>query len=282
MPESRQVKSPGLLGRFLALPNDSNVKTVGIALLVCLVCSLAVSTTVVGLKAVQIKRLGSDLRVTVLEVAGLLHPGSNPDRLFKQIETRMIDLTTGEYASGIDADEYDQRAAVRDKTLSNPISKQHDIAGINRRARYARVYLVREAGSIKCLVLPVYGKGFLSTMYGFIALRPDGNTVCGLKFYEEKETPGMGGEVEDPKWLLLWRGKHIYDEAGNPAIQVIHGKVDAQSDSNIFEVDGLSGATMTSKGITNLLHFWLGDLGFKKYLEKHFKTGEETGVRSEE
>jgi len=278
MPEPVNLKSPGPLDRFLALPNDSNVKTVGIALLVCLLCSLAVSITVVGLKAVQMQRLGSDLRVIVLEVAGLQQPGANPDRLFKQIETHVVDLTTGDYAEGIDTEKYDQRTAVKDKKLSNPVSKQHDIAGIKRRARYARVYLVRDQGGIKCLVLPVYGKGFLSTMYGFIALKPDANTVCGLKFYEQKETPGMGGEVEDPKWLALWQGKHIYDKDGNPAIEVIHGEVDQHSIRKVFQVDGLSGATMTSKAITNLLHFWLGDLGFKKYLEKHFGKN----VRSEE
>lgn len=275
MTEAGPMHNPGPLGRFLALPNESNVKTVGIALMVCLVCSLAVSTTVIGLKEVQMERLGSDLRATVLEVAGLSRPGANLDSLFKQIETRVVDLSSGEYADAIEPDEYDQRTAVKDRKLSNPVSKKHDIAGIKRRARYAKVYLVREQDRLRCLVLPVYGQGFLSTMYGFIALESDGNTVCGLKFYEEKETPGMGGEVEDPKWLVLWKGKHIYDEDGNLAIEVIHGKVDERSDRKVYEVDGLSGATMTSKGITNILHFWLGDLGFKKYLQKHFKNSEE-------
>lgn len=274
MSDSAQIKSPGPLGRFLALPNDSNVKTVGIALMVCLVCSLAVSTTVVGLKELRLDRQGADIRMAVLEAAGLLHPGADVNRLFDRIETRMVDLNTGEYADGIDPASYDQRTAVKDRKLSNPISRQHDIAGIKRRARYARVYLVRQDDQLKCLVLPVYGQGYLSTMYGFIAVKPDGNTVCGLKFYEEQETPGMGGEVEDPRWLVLWRGKRIYDDAGKVAIEVIHGKADEQSGREVYEVDGLSGATMTSKGITSILHFWLGDLGFKKYIEKHFINGE--------
>lgn len=268
---SEQVTSAGPLARFLALPNDSNVKTIGVALMVCLVCSFTVSVTVVGLKDIQMRNRTPGIRENILEVAGLLQRGKNIDRLFEQVEVRVIDLKTGNYVDDIDPAAYDQRQAARDRNFSNPISKKHDIANIKRRARYSTVYLVRERGEIKKIVLPVHGQGFLSTMYGFIALESDANTICGIKFYEQNETPGMGGEIDNPAWRSLWRGKRVYDEEGNNVIEVITGDNDRRSAGQLHQVDGITGATRTSRGVNNILRFWMGDLGFKPYLEKHFR-----------
>jgi len=104
-------------------------------------------------------------------------------------------------------------------------------------------------------------------LFGFISLGSDLNTIEGLEFYEHKETPGLGGEVDNPNWKKLWKGKKVYDISNMVGIEVIKGKPVA-SDKNIaYKVDGLSGATITSKGVTNMMQYWFGDNGYKSALE---------------
>ncbi len=145
-----------------------------------------------------------------------------------------------------------------------------DIASIKRREKYAKVYLVEHNGVVETIILPVHGYGLWSTLYGFVALNKDANTVAGFGFYEHGETPGLGGEVDNPKWKGQWPGKKIYDlgESQTPKISLVKGSVDVSKPGAEYKIDGLSGATLTSRGVTNLLHFWLGDNGFQKYLNR--------------
>ena len=128
--------------------------------------------------------------------------------------------------------------------------------------------MLKDGDEIRQLVLPVHGYGLWSTLYGFIALENDLNTIKGLRFYEQGETPGLGGEVDNPKWRQQWKGKRIFDDNGELKIQVIHGHVTHNDPEADYKVDGISGATLTSKGVSNLLRFWLGDRGFGPYLKK--------------
>ena len=105
-----------------------------------------------------------------------------------------------------------------------------------------------------------------STLYGFLALDARTFEIQGITFYQHGETPGLGGEIDNPKWKALWPGKRAFDENMNPVIEVVKGQASADN-----EVDGLSGATMTSRGVTNLLRFWLGENGYGPYL-KWFRT----------
>ena len=177
----------------------------------------------------------------------------------------MIDLATGEYVSNIDVSQFNPREAANDPDLSVVIPPDLDIAMIERRARFATVNLVKENNRIKYIVLPVYGSGMWSTLYGYIALEADGNTIAGLKIYEHAETPGIGDKVDNPAWLGKWQGKHIYQEDGIPAIEIVKGKVSADTTN---QVDALTGATKTGVGVTNLLRYWFGKHGFQTYLER--------------
>jgi Na+-transporting NADH:ubiquinone oxidoreductase subunit C len=103
-------------------------------------------------------------------------------------------------------------------------------------------------------------------------LEEDYNTVAGLGFYEHGETPGLGGEVDNPKWKGLWPGKEIYDD-GEVAIQLVKGNVDSSTPGAVNKVDGLSGATLTSRGVSNLLQFWMGALGYQEFL-RNLRQGE--------
>jgi Na+-transporting NADH:ubiquinone oxidoreductase subunit C len=255
--------------QFLALPNDSKVKTIGVALALCLVCSIAVSTAAVALKPVQEANKLLDKKRNILQIAGLEQPGKSVEEAFKQVQAKVVDLQTGEYVEGINPDTFDARAASVDPKQNVVLTKEQDIASIKRRAKYATVYLVKDVqGKLQKLILPVHGYGLWSTLYGFLALQADANTVVGLGFYEQAETPGLGGEVDNPTWKAKWPGKQVFDTNGKVAIRVMKGAAPDGDPKALHEVDALSGATLTSRGVDNLIHFWLGENGFGPYLQK--------------
>jgi Na+-transporting NADH:ubiquinone oxidoreductase subunit C len=272
MPDDSTTPAParpqGWLGRLRSMPNDSTAKTLLVAITLCLVCSVIVSSAAVGLKPRQQRNAEEDRRRIILEVAGLMEPGKSINELFEQVEPRVVDLVTGTYAEGIDPDTYNQRAAAKDPAESVAIPSAQDIASIRRRANAATVYLVHDNGTLKRIVLPVYGYGLWSTLYGYIALEGDGNTIFGLQYYEHGETAGLGGEVDNPKWRAKWKGKVVYGSDGAPDIEVAKGTVGPDDPIAQFRVDGLAGATLTSNGVTNMLRYWLGDEGFGPFLRK--------------
>ncbi len=256
--------------------NDSIQKTVIVALLLCLVCSIIVSGAAVGLKDLQRANKQLDLQKNILLAAGLITPDRTDKATilseYEKIEPRVIDLETGNYTD-TDPVTYDQRKASKDPARSRVLTGAEDIASIKRLENESKVFLVREDGKLAKVILPVRGYGLWSTLYGFVALKPDANTVVGLGFYEHAETPGLGGEVDNPNWKSQWPGKKVLDDRGELALEVVKGSVDAGMPGAENKVDGLSGATLTSKGVSNLVQFWLGDQGFGPYLEKLRKEG---------
>jgi Na+-transporting NADH:ubiquinone oxidoreductase subunit C len=239
----------------------------------CLVCSIVVSSAAVLLKPQQRTNQALDRKKNILVAADLLAAGeastevspARIDELYDQnVEARVVDMQTGEYSDAVDPATYDARKAARDPALSRVVPAEQDIASIKRQANYATVYLINdESGKLKTIVLPVKGYGLWSTLYGFLALAPDTRTVVGLKFYEHAETPGLGGEVDNPDWLAQWSGKIVYDDQWQPDIKVVKGQASGAS-----EVDGLAGATLTSRGVMNLLQYWLSEQGFGPYLAR--------------
>ena len=263
----------GWFATFRNMPNDSTRKTLIVALALCLVCSILVSTAAVKLQPLQQRNQELDRKKIILEVAGLLKPGVSIDELFKQVEPKVVDLSTGEYVDTMDPNQYDQRQAAKDPEMGVKIPPDRDIAQIRRRSKYAVVYLVKEEGQTKLILLPVHGYGLWSTMYAYIALERDANTIFGLRFYEQGETAGLGAEIDNPRWRNNWTGKVVYGEAEKPQIRVIKGTVAPGDPEAKFKIDGLAGATLTANGVTNLIHYWLGPEGFGTYLKKFRPAG---------
>jgi len=257
-----------LIHRYLALSNENPRKIVFVALTLSLICSLFVSTAAVILKPKQEENKRHEQRKNILTVAGLMEDKADLDRLFRQVETKILDLTSGDYLSDEPATLMQKRLAEKDPTLRIKIPADQDIAQIKRRANYTPVYLVKRHGVIDTLILPVYGYGLWSTLYGFLALKSDGKTIQGLSFYQHAETPGLGGEVNNPRWRRQWQGKLAFDEKNQLRIAVVRGKVKANSRQAIYQIDGLSGATLTSRGVNNLVRYWLSDQGYGTYLKK--------------
>ena len=256
------------------MQRDSIGNTFRVAGLVCLVCSFLVSATAVGLRPRQQANKELEKRRNILEVAGLYEKGKSIDELFSKIETHLIDLSEPDAPRPVSDEQlirsYDPMEAARDPEMNVPIPEHGADAlhGFKSRGRYAFVYLVKHNGRLDQIVLPVYGKGLWSTLYGFIALDRDMTTIRGLSFYQHGETPGLGGEVDNPRWKALWKGKTAFDEDGHVHIAVVKGRVSPGQKDAQYKVDGLSGATFTSNGVTHLLRYWLGDKGFGPYLRK--------------
>jgi len=238
-----------------------------VALVVSLVCSVLVAGTAIALRPQYQENQERNRQQNILAAAGLLEPGSDVAKSFAQVEARVVDLQTGVYVDEIDPETLNSQGIARDPTLSVAIPPDRDIALIRNRAKYAVVYLVYDAGEPALIILPVYGYGLWSTMYGYLALAGDASTIVGLRFYEHGETPGLGGEIDNERWLRLWPGKRVYGASDQPLIEVV--KATARVDSlAVHQVDGISGATLTGNGVTNLLRYWLGADGFGPYLSR--------------
>ena len=255
------------------MPNETPIRVLGVATLVCVACSIVVSSAAVGLRPVQQANKLRDKQRYILQTAGLYGAGCEGDltMLFSQIEGRVVDLDTGEFMEGLSPEDLENGKAENEVTA---IPAESDIAGIGQRPSLRPVYLVREADRLERLILPVEGKGLWSTMHGFVALGSDLTTIETFCVYDHAETPGLGGEVSSPKWLSLWDDKTAVDDEGQPIIEVFKGTVDPNSPDADHQVDGISGATLTARGVTNLFHFWLGEQGYGPLLSKLRKGGD--------
>ncbi|MCG9683625.1 Na(+)-translocating NADH-quinone reductase subunit C [Vibrio sp. Isolate23] len=249
----------------MASNNDSIKKTLGVVIGLSLVCSIIVSTAAVGLRDKQKANAVLDKQTKIVEVAGVDAAGKKVPELFAEyIEPRLVDFNTGDFVEG-DAATYDQRKAAKDPAESIKLTAEEDKAKIIRRANTGVVYLVKEGDAVSKIILPVHGTGLWSMMYAFVAVETDGNTVSGITYYEQGETPGLGGEVENPSWRAQWVGKKLFDDNHKPAIKIVKGGAPEGSEHGI---DGLSGATLTGNGVQGTFDFWLGDMGFGPFLAK--------------
>ncbi|OQC07145.1 MAG: Na(+)-translocating NADH-quinone reductase subunit C [Candidatus Hydrogenedentes bacterium ADurb.Bin101] len=242
----------------------------GFAAVLCFVCSIMISSANVGLRERQEINKVLDKQKSVLQAAWLVQPGEKLNRarveeLFKNIRPRIIELSTGKVLEDVNADTFDE------ESIPDMLAPANN-AGIREIKGQVKIYEVMEGDKVSMFVLPIVGKGLWSTMQGFLALDADTRTIRGLTYYDQAETPGLGGEVVNPKWKALWQGRLAYDENWVPKIAVIKGPA-GSVDANPHAVDGLSGATLTSRGVTNMLQFWLGENGFAPFLKSFRDSG---------
>lgn len=263
MSASEQKSASGPLASILALPNDSRKKTLFMALAVCLASSIVVASAAVGLRPLQIANQEADRIRNIVAVSGVAQSGQDMMVAFARIEAKVIRLSDGSIAEHLDARAFDIERAAKDPALSRSLARAEDKANIKRQPDFMPVYIVRDAsGEVKTLILPVHGAGLWSTLYGFLAIEGDLRTTQALKFYQHAETPGLGGEIDNTNWLAQWRGKLVFDDQWKPSIKLAKGTVDPSDPQLVHKVDGLAGATLTARGVENLINFWLGEQGY--------------------
>jgi Na+-transporting NADH:ubiquinone oxidoreductase subunit C len=257
------------------MSDDSIGKTILVALAVCAVWSLLVSTAAVTLKPIQDQNKKIEKMRNIIDVGGLQELDKDIEDIYwDRIDSRIVELETGTFLPKekqvglLNPDVYEIKKIAKDSELGRSIPQSRDRARIRRMPKFIPVYFVKKDQKVDRIILPVYGSGLWSTMYGFIALDRDLRTIEGFTVYEHGETPGLGGEVDNSGWKSLWKGKLAFDENNRLQVEVIKGKVDTSKLESKYQVDGLSGSTLTTNGVNNLVRFWLGEDGFGIFIQK--------------
>ena len=175
------------------------------------------SVVVVSLKPIQEKNKKLERIKNILAAGELLDENGAVEKVYEErITPEVIHLETGgivphdSYGETLKPDVFDVKKLSEDPKYGRVLSPKRDIAQIKKIPRYMLVYIVVEEGKTNKLILPIYGRGLWSTMYGFMALDRDLKTVRGFTFYEHGETPGLGGEVDNPRWKATWEGKACF------------------------------------------------------------------------
>jgi len=252
------------------MAKESAAKPFYSVLVLAFICSALVAGAAVGLRPLQDANRLFDQKKNILYAAGIYEQGKSVEELFSPVETRIVDLESGRYVpeDQIDPTSYNQLKAALTESAGRPLENRDDIARLRRIEKYSLVYLVKKGDRVDQIILPVRGKGLWSTMYAYVAVDRDLTTIRGVSFYEHGETPGLGGEIENRKWQSGWQGKQIYDPKGGMDLRIVKGKAAKSGDQVPYQIDGLSGATLTAKGVNNLMEFWFGDHGFKPYFNQ--------------
>ena len=258
--------------------NDSIKKVLTVSFALCIFCSVLVSGAAIVLKEQQDLNKKMDIKRNLLISSGVISSEVKDKKIileaFKNVQELAVDLKTGNVLDNFDIEKLDTRKSAKTPGQNIELSSSQDLAKIKTVSKIVKVYLVKSSsGKIDKIVLPIHGKGLWSTLYGFLALAPDTKTIKGLGFYEHGETPGLGGEVDNPRWKKLWEDKVAVNNEYQPQIVIVKGQVDHNSPANINKVDGLSGATITSNGVQALINFWVSENGYGPFLSQ-FRKGE--------
>ncbi len=253
------------------MDRDSPKRALLVVLLTALLCSSFVSAAVVLLRPIQLNNQMLERSRNIIALTGFVQAGEEVDdegmlELYRSLDRRIVDIDAAAFNDGIDPDTFNKRRAVNDPELGISIPSGEDGASLGRRSRFAPVYLVWKGGKLDRLILPVRGAGMWSMLYGYIALESDLNTIAGMTFYEQNETPGLGDQITHEHWLGQWQGRRVFDAQGKPRFRVSEGAVEAGSSLAEYEVDALTGATVTGNAVTGLVHYWFGPHGYQAFL----------------
>jgi Na+-transporting NADH:ubiquinone oxidoreductase subunit C len=253
------------------MAEESVARSLSTVLILALVCSALVAGAAVMLRPLQEANSRIDRKKNILRAAGLYRPGGDVEGQFAAVRTRIVDLASGAFVpeEQLSPNGFEQRKAALSSDLGRSLTPEQDLARLSRVEKYSLVYLVMGAdGKVEQLILPIRGKGLWSTLFAYVALDADLTTIRGISFYAHGETPGLGGEIENETWQHGWHGKKIYGPDGAVALKVVKGKAEDLGEGAATAIDGLSGATMTGAGVSNLLRFWFGEHGFKPFLQR--------------
>ena len=237
--------------------NETIGKTLGVVVGLCLVCAVVVSLASVQLRPLQQANKTQDVQRNILAAAGIDSSADVFKTFNENIEARVVDMKTGEFVE-TDPNSFDFESTKFDAKRSVKLEKAQDKAGVQRMTTESPVYFAKDAsGQVDTIILPIQGYGLWGIMYGFLALDIDTKTVKAINFYKHGETPGLGGEIQNPRWTATWENKQL-------PVDIVKGT----AGDDVLKVDGLSGATLTSVGVDNTFKFWTSDKAFGPFLAK--------------
>ena len=218
--------------------------TIVFAAAVCIACSVALSATSSLLKARQDREVELDRKINVLKAfgaqladeQGVRISGDAVEKIFAEHITEIVlDAASGEILPGVGSSQVPADELARKVKLP--------------------LYVWKDDGEITRYAFPISGKGLWSTIYGYLALDRDLSTVIGITFYRHGETPGLGAEISTDAFQSQFKGKKVFADGSLRRLEVVKGKVaDRYPNGNDHAVDGISGASLTGKGINHFIN----------------------------
>lgn len=243
----------------------TNKYVIGFAIVICVACSLLIAGTALSLKDLQDKNAEVDMKLNVLKAAGLVTADESLtqeevlSRFEAKVTAKVVDITNGDIVD-------------KDVASLTKYALTADIYKMKKDPELRPVYLVGDEAD-QTTIIPIAGKGLWGTVYGFLALAPDFKTVRNVTFRAPKETPGLGAECETSKFRELFPGKVVLDGEGKPAFQVARGPASPMTCTQVpgvnHCVDGMSGATLTGNGISEMVTRAMGGAESERYAEKY-------------
>ena len=222
---------------------EDDRRIIGFAAIICVSCSLLLSATATLLKDRQDYNVELDRKINVLKAFDVdVMPGgkriaaAEVEQYFKDhITEKILEAETGEVLEGETSETVDPDLLAEGKRLP--------------------LYLWEEDGAITGYAFPISGKGLWSTIYGYMALSNDLATILGVTFYKHGETPGLGGEIATDWFQEQFKGKHVWADGELLPFEVVKGTVEGKyPEGNDHAVDGISGATITGKGVSTFIN----------------------------
>ena len=224
----------------------SNINTIKFITILTITVSSLLSITSTQLKILQMENEELDKQKNILKAIGLDLSKSSIDNIKYEYDNRIRNVILDLNGNMLDSIKFENLELLENK-------QSGEIRYFIGSSEYLPAY---NSINPPAFIIPISGKGLWSTLYGYLALKDDYNTVLGITFYKHKETAGLGGEI-DKKWFQNnFINKEIYNLSGElVSINVIKGKASEVLDGKSLKhgVDGISGATVTSKGVTTLL-----------------------------
>jgi Na+-transporting NADH:ubiquinone oxidoreductase subunit C len=254
------------------MDNQNPIKALLVVTVTALVCSILVTFTVVKLQPIQKSYQNIERNRALVQISGLTNDiNLLSDReivnIFQKIEARIIDLRVGQFDTKYNPDTFDTWTIDNNPELSIPIPTENDIAHLSRRSQLITVYLVKDKDTMDRILLPIYGQGMWSKIYGFIALETDLNTIADIIIYKQAETSGIGDKILNSDWQSSWRKRKIYDDKGRLQIGIKGGQSDQKSLVSVHQIDAITGATVTVDAVKNLVRYWFGVHGYEPFLD---------------
>ncbi len=239
---------------------QSNTYIILYSAAITVVCGGLLAFAAVSLKDKQDANIAMEQKENILSSVLILKEEDNIDSIYlKKVRGFVIDFD-GNIKDGLKPEQV--KVAVEYKKAP--------------KERLLPVYEFRnDSNKVEYAVMPVYGYGLWNNIWGFVAVKSDFNTVQGVKFQHAGETPGLGARIESEEVQERFKGKSIFENGSLASIMIQKGEGKDYS-SNPHKVDGMSGATLTSKGVNNMLKDYLAC--YEKYLKKNVESNKQAAL----
>lgn len=237
---------------------QSNAYVIGFATVLTIVLGGLLAFAAVGLREPQQKAVKLDTRTKILSAVMEINEGDNVNQIWEErIESLVVDID-GDVVEKLD-----------DGTPM--IAEAIDVGKEFKRPPQERLFPVfkflNENGEVDAYIIPVFGNGLWDRIWGFVALEKDLVTVRGVRFDHKGETPGLGARITDGEVQDRYIGKKIYNNVGElVSIEMVKGETGDPSIYSEYQVDGMSGSTMTANGVNDMLKRYF------RYYSNYFKT----------